>query len=906
MTEEAPTDAQPEIVEAAPVEPEPPVEAATPEPTEAPLTPEPVPVTEAPTPEPLAPEPVPTQAAAPTEAAPAGTDSAAPAETARPTPTPAPTRAPYIEVFAAIDGLDQVLTPGEAVSLRFSASYLEDGKRLCVSDEKGRGTDYSQALAQKWLSACWLTFDDSFARVFTTTDGKLPRAELIVPVRAKNCERLGLVPGEDADGEPCFQDRRGDVYYAGTPFNLGRCILDGLSVRADAAPGEHAIRAVLHWIPISTGRETSVDCTFKAVIAAPAATPAPPMLEQSAEVEPEAQAAVAETAAPAETPAPTEPATEAPTLSPTETPAEAPTETATEAPASSETPTAQPTETPTAEPTEVPTVQPTETPAPVLTPEPEPTETPAPTPTAEATAQPTPESSTEVAMRPERIYTTQGRVLPGSSYNVQFGIELLRDGSVRHRTNANGRPDAKYSQAITKEVKALWVELDEESFWRIFSAESAEAPRADVIVTLDPTTAAASGLRQDRRDGNLFRDSYDNVYHTGDAYNNGFASFYGLTLRDDLEAGEYAQTGRIRYVLAEDDEVRENDFAFTVTVAAEEKPSGNGGGGGYYGGGGGGGDYGGGGGEAVATPAPAAKLIIERMETQPLRPRPGDEFAIVLTLRNTSAAQRIQNIDLTYTTENNVIRPLSGLNRVHIDALDPGKTLDVKLDVFAGPEIASDLVHMEVAFDYEEKDAAAKQATQEVFLRLERVQRMELDEPVLPNDAPMAQESFTVKLKVMNKGRNTLDNVTARVVSDNPDLMTGGSWYGGNLESGDQKTAELTLIPAVGGDFTATVEVSYEDAITGKSVAETRELSFYAQEAESYEDYYYDEPYPEDGGEMEDGEDADAPLTLKERLSALPAWVAAALGGGAMLAFCLLIALVRRIRRKAMEDDALD
>ena len=262
-------------------------------------------------------------------------------------------------------------------------------------------------------------------------------------------------------------------------------------------------------------------------------------------------------------------------------------------------------------------------------------------------------------------------------------------------------------------------------------------------------------------------------------------------------------------------------------------------------------------------------------------------------------------MDLTFATENNVIRPTSGLNRVHLDDIPAGKTEEVTLNVRAGVEIADDLVHMNVTLDYEDKDAAAKQATQEVFLSMARVQRMELDEPVLPNEAPIAQEGFSVKINVTNKGRNVLDNVSARVVSDDENLMSTGSWYGGNMEAGAQKTAEIELIPAVGGDYQARLEVSYEDSLTGQLVTETRDLFFMAAEAETYDDYYYDEG--EDYGDYSEEETSEeAAPTLKDRISNLPPWLYAVLGGGVVLLLTALSALARRIRRKGLDDDEMD
>ena len=764
---------------------------------------------------PLTPEPLTPEATAVPTSAP-GTAPEATVPSAVATPVPTATRAPYVEVFASVEGIESPLLPGAEAALAFTAAYFEDGTRIAVSADGSESAGYSQLLAERCVEALWLTFDQTLTDLFIVPDGSLPKAAIVLPLDDDSAARFGLTWERDAKGRVEYVDAAGARYHAGTPYNAGRARLPDLRVKEGLAPGAYPVNAVLHWVDLGATRESTAPFSFQVRI---------------------------------------DPAPVTPTLAPETT----------------------------AEPENSPAVSPT--------PDASPTPSPSPSPDT------TPELEDGVVLRPERIYTTQGTLLPGSAYNVQFGVELLENGAVRWRTNADGKPEARFAQALTAEIKQLWVELDPDSFWRIFTAADAEAPRAWVVETVAPDTAAAAGLQQDRKDGNLFWDDYNNAYRTGDTYNRGFASFYGLTLREDLDARVYTQAGTIHCLLSGESVPRVSPFSFEVVVGAPTPALNPGGGGGY-----GGGGYGGGT-EAVATPAPAAKLIIERMRTIPELPKPGDTFDIALTLRNTSAKDKVQNIDLTFTTENNVIRPVSGLNRVHLPDIEAGQTLETVLSVTAGVEIASDLVHMDVTLDFEDKDAAAKQATQEVFLRMARVQRLELDAPVLPNDIPIAQESFTVKVNVINKGKNTLDNVTASIVSDNSSLMTGGSWYGGNLESGAQKTAELELIPTESGDYAATLEVSYEDALTGKPVTETQEIQFTAEEAESYDDYY---DYYDDYAEDEGVESEPVAPTLQERLSALPPWATAALGGGVVLVIVLLASLVRRLRRKALEDDALD
>ena len=475
------------------------------------LTPDPQPEAPAATPEVLPPEDEPTPLAPEATAAPQPTPAAA-------TAAPERTRAPYVEVYVHIEGLEKALTAGEPAELRFSADYFEDRKKLASSAARGRSAEFDQALAQEYVSALWVTFDSDFLDLFATADGKTPVVRIVEGITADNYELFGLTRTKTDAGNTAYVDRGGNVYEAKTPFNAGWRALENTKVREDIAPGTYAVKARLHWIPLGEEHEASVPFDFQVTVnAAQTVSPSP---------------------APSETP----------TVAPTEEPQ--PTEAPTETPVESE-----PTATPDAEATEQPMVDPSVFP----------TEAPTESPTAAPTEQPA--QTGAVTLRPEKIYTTQGEVLPGSSINVQFGVEYLVDGRLRYRTNASGQPAAKYSQAITQEVSALWAELDADRYWEIFSTDAAEAPSSEIVLRLTPANAAAAGLSQDRQDGNLFWDGYNNAYHTGDAINNGFASFYGLTLRNDLQPGEYTQTGTLHCQLKDATEVT-SDFSFVLTVGA--------------------------------------------------------------------------------------------------------------------------------------------------------------------------------------------------------------------------------------------------------------------------------------------------------------------------------------------------
>ena len=273
---------------------------------------------------------------------------------------------------------------------------------------------------------------------------------------------------------------------------------------------------------------------------------------------------------------------------------------------------------------------------------------------------------------------------------------------------------------------------------------------------------------------------------------------------------------------------------------------------------------------------------------------------MIFMIRNTSATQFVQNMRVTISSEEDVLIPLSGSNTLYIDRIDANALYELRYPVRAGMEIPDHPVRVEVSIEYEDSKVSAQTAGQTLVVNVDQLRRVKIDEPVLDTASPMAGDSITASLQVINEGRTMLYNVTVTAQCETEDIVLPVSSYLGNMEGGTSRKAELDLIPTAPGDYTVTLLVSYEDAM-GVPYSESRTVSFCSQEEIVYENYYPEDDYWSD---MEVYEDYG--MTAEEVMMLLPGWIYALGGTILTLAIVLMGLSARSRRRKALEEDEMD
>ena len=101
----------------------------------------------------------------------------------------------------------------------------------------------------------------------------------------------------------------------------------------------------------------------------------------------------------------------------------------------------------------------------------------------------------------------------------------------------------------------------------------------------------------------------------------------------------------------------------------------------------------------------------------------------------------------------------------------------------AKPDMETSQARLELSADFEDKKGNALSASQSLLIPVRQVQRIELDDPVMPAGSLMAGDSCNVKMGVFNLGKTMLYNVTVKAVPDDPtNVVPGTSYYIGNMD----------------------------------------------------------------------------------------------------------------------------
>ena len=354
-----------------------------------------------------------------------------------------------------------------------------------------------------------------------------------------------------------------------------------------------------------------------------------------------------------------------------------------------------------------------------------------------------------------------------------------------------------------------------------------------------------------------------------DAQTNPFT--YGVQVKKSLTNGAYTFNFTLRYRLKgkAEPEADKTEAGMVFVTGAKTPGSGGGGGGG-----------------GTVLPNPQAKLIVDSLSTNPSAPKAGDTFDINLVLKNTNEKQYIQNIKVSYTVDNDVLLPANGSSSFYIPKIEAGGTYELVVPVSARPDMPDSPVKMNLTMEYEDKKVSSVSANQVVILNVKQVQKIKLDQLVLPQGEVLVGESASFTMNIINSGRTTLYNVSAAML-DNDMFTTGGSSYIGNLEAGASKQMELDIYPNAEGAIDGTVRVTYEDA-NGNQQYEDVPYSIYASPVDDGSDDINNpiiEPTPEPTYE------------ISNILENLPWWV---YGSAGLFVICIVMLLaVAAHRRKA-------
>lgn len=213
------------------------------------------------------------------------------------------------------------------------------------------------------------------------------------------------------------------------------------------------------------------------------------------------------------------------------------------------------------------------------------------------------------------------------------------------------------------------------------------------------------------------------------------------------------------------------------------------------------------------------RIIVTGFETVPAEVQAGQDFDLIIHLKNTSTETPVNNvqIDLTATesgkeanTTYATFLPTSGSNTAYFSSIPEGGTVDINMGFNAKSDLEQRPYVMKLAMKYENRDNKAYEGEASISIPVKQQSRFEISNITATPAIINVGYDSDVMFSVYNTGKTTLYNVKAEFIGDS---INPTSAFVGNLNSGATGNIDCLVTGAnvTMDDGTIIVRVSYED-----------------------------------------------------------------------------------------------
>lgn len=293
----------------------------------------------------------------------------------------------------------------------------------------------------------------------------------------------------------------------------------------------------------------------------------------------------------------------------------------------------------------------------------------------------------------------------------------------------------------------------------------------------------------------------------------------------------------------------------------------------------------------VETPAQTGssvpRIMLTAFSTEPGVVKAGEAFRVSFTVQNMSTSSRVNNIKVTVSGgDAGGILPASGSSSTYISTIRPEYSVSREMDFRTIAALEEGPHQLTLTIEYEDGSFNQLQSQETVSILVEQETRADTGSvQVLPDYVVVGQDA-SLTFSVNNLGKTQLFNARAAVKEDQ--AVTGQESFIGTIEPGASGAVDLLVHAEAENYEPVVVVVSYENA-NGEvtSLERTFEL-IVEQPMEESEEFYPEEPMPEDVSAIW------SPSTL------------VIIGALVLLALLVIILVVRgrkRRARAALNDD---
>ncbi len=204
----------------------------------------------------------------------------------------------------------------------------------------------------------------------------------------------------------------------------------------------------------------------------------------------------------------------------------------------------------------------------------------------------------------------------------------------------------------------------------------------------------------------------------------------------------------------------------------------------------------------------------------------GQEFVLSLGIYATDAGEDLNDVIVSLTLPENVSLSSGSLSN-YMGTLPAGTTRTVTFPVLPASGFTGTVANITVNLSGTGSiSGKAVTGTTAISVPISQPDRFEVGEMKAPASVVLG-ETTSVSLSYVNKGKNPVSNLEARLTGTN--VGAGGYQYLGNLNAGTEGSVDFDLTPDSAGAVSGTITLSYEDA-SGEVRTITKEFATTAEE----------------------------------------------------------------------------
>ncbi|MCR5103351.1 MAG: hypothetical protein K6B68_02720 [Eubacterium sp.] len=197
----------------------------------------------------------------------------------------------------------------------------------------------------------------------------------------------------------------------------------------------------------------------------------------------------------------------------------------------------------------------------------------------------------------------------------------------------------------------------------------------------------------------------------------------------------------------------------------------------------------------------------------------GDEFEMVLHLKNEATSTKLTNIKLKLSCDDNLIVPSSGSDSIYIDELAKEEETDVSVKMKTKTDLEQKNYIVNVAYAYENSWGESFDDSASVTVPVIQDSKIGISEIKLSKAEVTEGGKTSLSFKVNNMGLDKLRNVSVEFSGDTIEEIT---YFVGTIESGESGSVDMTITPDKVGNDDIHITVTYEDVLgNSKTMEET-------------------------------------------------------------------------------------